>query len=93
MLAFLNRVIGGDREFQDRAYRLDTEPERRFVLSVLELSTVDDPSERRRLIARVALLVVIVTLALMPVTQDAAAWLALTGAPIYRASQPRKQNG
>lgn len=32
---------------------------------------------RSRLIARVALLVVIVTLALMPVTQDAVAWLAL----------------
>ena len=34
-------------------YRLDTEPERRFVLCVLELSTLDDPAERRaRLLSR-----------------------------------------
>jgi hypothetical protein len=30
-------------------YPLDTEAERRFVLGVLELSTVDDPARRRRL--------------------------------------------
>ncbi len=33
-------------------YRLDTEADRRFVLGILEVSTVDDPAERRRLLDR-----------------------------------------